>query len=1071
MSHPNSSRFGLYRTAATFSWWLTLTLLLLCFAPFARADVYDDMRINWFNNLTGGTTYDAADPSIASVTVSITSAANGHWSKLKAAKPFTATCFSDLTFGSDSAIVTAAFVRLNDMTEAYWAKGGSLYQSEALKADIIAALEWLNANVYNTTKASYGNWFEWQIGTPLNLNNTVVMLYDSLTPAQIANYMAAVDRFRPDTTVGGAISGANSAWAALIVGLRGVIVKDPAKTALASSTFSTLTTNVTAGDGFYNEGSNIGHGTYSFTGGYGLSLLQMLADGYFLFNPTSSNPLPPSKRSVAYNWVFNSYLPMMYQGKMPYYCIGRDISRGPSDGRGTSAAAHFAQLALGDTSASAGQVRAFAKNVFAAAGSNYVSYGNLGTMIRVKNLMTDASVAASRDVVGAAVFPVMDRATSLQNGFGAHVAYYSPRTRNYESINGENLKGWHLSDGLLYLENADWNQYNGNFWATVNSSRLPGTTVNATTVLGENKANGSTFAGGATLNRLYGAVGFILQPGNGLTLVANKSWFFFDDQVVCLGSGITSTDAALVETIVENRRLNSSGSNGLTVNGTAQSTALGWSAAPTAVRSMHLAGSVGGADIGYYFPTPATLSLLREKRTSSWSTLDASKSTASVSDNYLTAVLAHGIDPAAASYGYTLLPGMSAALVAAYAAAPTVTVLQNDANAAAVYNAKLRASGAVCWKDQSTRVSIDKVPTYLTVDKKAVVMTQTSGNQFTVSVADPTQQNTAGINVTVSSAFASLVSADAGVTVTQLIPMLKLSVATSGAKGKTFQAVFNLPTNNAALIPVASVSASADDGNVPANTLDDDFNTRWSAQGDGQWLRFDFAAAYKLSSAAVAFFGGTTRTSSFDVLTSLDGTSWTPGFNAVSNGATNGLQSFSFPGNTWAKYVRIVGHGNSQGTGWNSLTEVRFTGSSAVESYAVYAQSNFNAAQLADPAFSAPDACPVGDGVSNLLKYSQGFSPLLSAYGSGGSQPTVQPLNGYLTLTYLRLKNTTDLVYTPEFTDDLVNWRSGATYMTEVSAADVDATKQQVVVRSLFPVSSKARQAMRLRVELRTGDN
>jgi hypothetical protein len=35
---------------------------------------------------------------------------------------------------------------------------------------------------------------------------------------------------------------------------------------------------------------------------------------------------------------------------------------------------------------------------------------------------------------------------------------------------------------------------------------------------------------------------------------------------------------------------------------------------------------------------------------------------------------------------------------------------------------------------------------------------------------------------------------------------------------------------------VASVSASADDGNVPANTLDDNLGTRWSAKGDGQWI-------------------------------------------------------------------------------------------------------------------------------------------------------------------------------------------------------------------------------------------
>jgi hypothetical protein len=34
-------------------------------------------------------------------------------------------------------------------------------------------------------------------------------------------------------------------------------------------------------------------------------------------------------------------------------------------------------------------------------------------------------------------------------------------------------------------------------------------------------------------------------------------------------------------------------------------------------------------------------------------------------------------------------------------------------------------------------------------------------------------------------------------------------------------------------LPVAGVTASGDDGNVPRNTLDGDLATRWSDEGDG----------------------------------------------------------------------------------------------------------------------------------------------------------------------------------------------------------------------------------------------
>jgi poly(beta-D-mannuronate) lyase len=37
----------------------------------------------------------------------------------------------------------------------------------------------------------------------------------------------------------------------------------------------------------------------------------------------------------------------------------------------------------------------------------------------------------------------------------------------------------------------------------------------------------------------------------------------------------------------------------------------------------------------------------------------------------------------------------------------------------------------------------------------------------------------------------------------------------------------------------ADVTASANDGNVPGNAVDGDLNTRWSANGDGQWLQLE----------------------------------------------------------------------------------------------------------------------------------------------------------------------------------------------------------------------------------------
>jgi poly(beta-D-mannuronate) lyase len=125
-------------------------------------------------------------------------------------------------------------------------------------------------------------------------------------------------------------------------------------------------------------------------------------------------------------------------------------------------------------------------------------------------------------------------------------------------------------------------------------------------------------------------------------------------------------------------------------------------------------------------------------------------------------------------------------------------------------------------------------------------------------------------------------------------------------------------------VPGTSVIASADDGNVPANTVDGNLATRWSAQGDGQWIRYDLGATKTVSVVKLALYQGDTRTSTFDVQTSSDGTNFTTAGSFTSSGTTTALETFDIP-DTSARYVRLLGHGNSVST-WNSYTETEIWG-------------------------------------------------------------------------------------------------------------------------------------------------
>src|SRR3989441_101346 len=130
------------------------------------------------------------------------------------------------------------------------------------------------------------------------------------------------------------------------------------------------------------------------------------------------------------------------------------------------------------------------------------------------------------------------------------------------------------------------------------------------------------------------------------------------------------------------------------------------------------------------------------------------------------------------------------------------------------------------------------------------------------------------------------------------------------------------------LTPLALTTVAASgyqDPNVPQNTLDNNLATRWSAYGDGQWIRYDLGMTMAIGSVAMAWHQGTSWASVFEIQVSLDDTTWTPAFSGRSSGQTLQPERYDFPTVT-GRYVRIVGHGQWSGTTqlslWNSISEV-----------------------------------------------------------------------------------------------------------------------------------------------------
>lgn len=127
-------------------------------------------------------------------------------------------------------------------------------------------------------------------------------------------------------------------------------------------------------------------------------------------------------------------------------------------------------------------------------------------------------------------------------------------------------------------------------------------------------------------------------------------------------------------------------------------------------------------------------------------------------------------------------------------------------------------------------------------------------------------------------------------------------------------------------INISSLEASTEQsGNEAVHLIDGDLTNRWSGEGDGAYVTLDLGQVKSTSYIKVGLYKGNSRTSTFDVLTSEDGVNFTYQLTGITTEVTeDALVLYDFD-NVDARYVRIVGHGNST-SAWNSYTEFEVWG-------------------------------------------------------------------------------------------------------------------------------------------------
>lgn len=646
----------------------------------------------------------------------------------------------DLKVGPGSDYFPTMYYRLRTIAVNYATPGSALSTRPGQAQRIATALETLYRTEYNENTGEIGNWYSYEIGVPYWVIQILVCMRDQLAPADLQRYLKPVLRFNNNPNVrtnspATVETGANRADKSLISIVAGALAGDPqrvvnaiaAVTDQAGGGAANLVARVTKSDGYHTDGSFIQHDVVPYPGHYGLVLLTAAA-GVIHVTDGTANQLPADVKQKFFDVVADVYAPFVASGAMMEPVRGRMLSRQGETGYDaghqlTAATVLLARHATGDT-----------RTQLVSLATKWIKEGLWAPYFKVENLVRFSgglqmvgvpevefakelsTKDAAHTVSSHRVFPQQDRMVHVTPTWSASLGVGSTRICRYEAINGQNLRGWYVGDGVLYtFLPGDQGNYSDAYWPTVDATALPGTTEKdaAPPALQATPVTTTPWVGGSRWDDRHGAFGldFLSQDG---TLSAKKSWFFTPDGVICLGAGITDATGAHVRTTIENRNLGENGDRRLI-------TQRHW---------LHLDGIAG-----YALLDDASVATSREDRTGTWYGVDTGANTHGTTVPYTRRfqkiLIDHGPNPTGATYAYAVLPGASPWETAG--ARGRYRVL---ANTAAVQAVQLDPElvGANFW----AAGSVGRV----TVSAPASVLWSRGWGGWTFALSDPTQLQT-----------------------------------------------------------------------------------------------------------------------------------------------------------------------------------------------------------------------------------------------------------------------------------------------------------------------------------------
>ncbi len=729
--------------------------------------------------------------------------------------------------------VRSLYNQINGLARAYACYGGNYYKNAELLDKIKKGLEYGYKFCYGEpilqNGKTWGDWYNWDIAIPEHLLATLMLIHDELSQDEINKYLAPYYALvaRPYGTASNLLAFCRQQV------LAGALSRDPMRIAVANEAAKDAYTNLDeipknapvtpTSDGFYSDGSFIQHSTIAYTGSYGMGLLGSTASLIYL---TAGGVFEPQGESIRnhYEWIFDAFIPIVYGKSFMSAMNGRDTFIDSDSSKTKLIVQHALTIITYAPDDVKSRLLPFIKACMIAFDDDFSTSAPMHLIDYCIALKADSSVTPAAALEVTEIFGAMERAVQHTPKYGVCVAMSSARIGKYESINTQNEAAWYQGDGMIYIY-TDGYDYNKFFYYFANPYHMPGTTVNTAkreykcwspSLLGTNDYSGGVEHG------KYGAAGFVLsynpnaayssgtfQSIDATKITAKKSYFFFDNEIVCVGSDIHDKSGTDVLTVIENRMWNDSdvfSINGEAVNPTAVAVGSHSPSAPQTTvnaRTMHFTNMGGyvfirtnadGSDKdGNILSYAKVTNPFIENGDSQYISNSEKEKMLATKRSFLEITFNHGKgnDSLDGKYAYVYLPNATVQETESYYQSQQVAILARDSNLHAVLETELGVLGCIFFEGTELEISHEKSPisSIQAETPCAVMISKNADGSYTISLSDPTQTYS---NVKLSfsiDGISEVVSADAGVNASISGSTVTLNASTKGMIGQTLNLI------------------------------------------------------------------------------------------------------------------------------------------------------------------------------------------------------------------------------------------------------------------------------------------